>query len=115
MTTCEPVPLSGAPSVRAKNWIFPSFAPASVVAALHRRCLTNTSRAGLVQSAPDAQGADRQELQQPPAAYLGHEDAGSVTAADIVRWHDSLVRPGTVTHETFIKKHVPLSKHSGEP
>lgn len=44
-------------------------------------------------------------LVQQFGAFLGHEDAGSVTAADVVRWHDHLVRPETITHETFIKKH----------
>jgi integrase len=37
--------------------------------------------------------------------YLGHSDAALVTDMDIVRWHEELVRPQTVTHDTFIKKH----------
>ena len=43
-------------------------------------------------------------LVQQFSSFLGHEDAASVSPADMVRWHDSLVRPGTITHETFIKK-----------
>ncbi|MBI4047730.1 MAG: hypothetical protein HY371_13020, partial [Devosia nanyangense] len=38
------------------------------------------------------------------AAFLGHEDAASITDADVVRWHGGLVGEGTITHETFIKK-----------
>ncbi|CDP51563.1 hypothetical protein [Devosia sp. DBB001] len=38
------------------------------------------------------------------AAFLGHEDAASVTDADVVRWHGALVGTEAITHETFIKK-----------
>jgi integrase len=89
---------------------FPSFAPAPVTAA--RSASGGASLTQLVQvwsnrlQKPKTQtikGYSSLLLQF--SAFLGHEDAASVTAADIVRWHDSLVRPGTITHETFIKKH----------
>ncbi len=37
--------------------------------------------------------------------FLGHDDAGQVTDMDILRWHEELVRPETVTHDTFIKRY----------